>query len=561
VKPLRTLWLAACLAGAASSLAPSALADTYGPPIAQVEYVPPPVPIGPAQPPSGPISPLPPQKAAPETENGNRPVPRIAHVVAAGGEAAEGSATADAPPAISAFPTNLWAPDASIAVGHHYVVAANTGWITYYDKQGNQLATINPLQTSLSMNAFFAGFLNGKNANGTPNTQNINTIINLPVTPHFPKCTWTQDQSPQPAAGPEKSCVQQVYDARVQWDPWRNRFWVQAAARPLIWANQTGAAQAEDPRLVRRFEMIAVSKTEDPRMGWYQYVLVDDYADWPRMTVNGRVVALGHQGDKNVWFLDADKLAAGNPGHGSVEINKYIWRAFPESDLLAYVTAHGDTGGMTYLLGVGNGGKTWTVYGFDVNDPDHMKKASFSTNDWAPIWVRNNPIFRGGYIYVTGSMAVASNRESIRVMRIPVHLQANREVTVSTSGGEGFLDLYFGRNGPGDAPTDLVSYHVPSLEVTSQGAMVLAYTRVGVQTAKPLYPEVRYSVVTANGQIERSRLVKAAASDVEPDSIDGGGSVDLTGAAIDPVDDRTVWSINPYGDNNGYHFLVSQLRP
>jgi hypothetical protein len=541
--------------------APRVPADTYGSPIAQVEYLPPPVPIGPVQS-SGPAVLALTGKAGPvATESGNeRPVPRAVHVFAGGSEPLEGTAPVDAPPAVSAFPTNLWAPDATIAVGHHYIIAANTWSMTYYDKQGNQLPVTNTLPTSLSMNTFFAGFLNGKNPDGTKNTQNINTVINLPATPHFPKCTWTQDQVPQPAAGPEKACVQQVYDARVQWDPSRNRFWVQAAARPLIWSG-SGAAQPDDPRLARRFEMIAVSKTEDPRMGWYQYVLVDDYADWPRMTINGRVLVLGHQGDKNVWFLDADKLAAGNPTHGSVELNKFVGAAFPEADVLAYVTHHGNTDGMTYLLGIGNGGKTWTIYGFDGNDPNHLKKQTFSTKDWAPIWVRNNPIFRNGFLYVTGSMAVAPNRESIRVMRVPLRVQNDRSIVASVLPADGFLDLFFGRNGPGDAPTDLVSYHVPSMEVTSNGDMVIAYTRVGVQTAKPLYPEVRYSVVRAKGQIERSRLVKAATSDVQPDKIDDGGNVDLTAAAIDPVDDRTVWSINPYGDNNGFHFLISQLRP
>lgn len=561
--------LAAALA-ATTLFAPSASADPpkaellIAPwPIAQVEYSPAPVQKNPF-----PVQRLPmtPNQPAKEVHYYGPSVSssRVPHIFWPGvKETIEPASGGEASPAISSFVTNLYAPDAQIAVSHHFVVANNTGWMTFYDKLGNQLPTKNSLPTSLSMNTFFAGFLNGKNPDGSTNTQNINTVINLPVTKNYPKCTWTQDQQPQPASGPQESCVQQVYDARVQYDATRNRFWVESAARPLIWQ---GGPKVDDPQLVHRYILVAVSKTEDPRDGWHQYVLVDDYSDWPRMTINGKHLVIGHQGDKNEFVFDADKLAAGNPGHGDVLLQYFAASSFPEADVIAHVTHHGNTNGMTYLLGIGNQGKSWTVYGIDGRTGGAaatLKKATFSTNGTAAIWVRNNPIYRNGLLYITGALCVTANctRESIRVLRVPLNPQPNGDLAISTSPGAGYLDTFFGRSGPGDAPGDEVSYHVPSLEVTKNGDMVIAYTRVGVKTQKPLWPEVRYSVITHKGDIKRSRLIKAAASDVQPSVIDDGGGVDLTGAAVDPADDTTVWSINPFGDNNAYHLLISHLRP
>ncbi len=499
-----------------------------------------------------------------EEPEGMRRLPTKRHGSPPTSVVAEASFPLPSPPPLSSFTTNLYAPDATIAVGKDVIVAASSSTLTFYDKKGVMLAPKHNLGTTMSMLNFFGGFFADKLPNGSVNTQNLNRILALPATPNYPACDPANYKA-------QPSCVQEVYDSRVQFDPSRNRFWVQAAARPLIWKNKPPAAETDE--LYRRFILVAVSKTEDPRDGFCQYVLVDEYADWPRMTIHGKRLVLSHQGGKKVFVFDADKLAAGNPGAGPVLVQKFLESSFPESQVLAQVTHHGNVDA-TYMLGIGDGGKSWTAYAIVPGAPGggvQLLKTTFTTPDREGIWVRNNPIYRDGKLYITGGDCeewddLAKNkkgycrRELVRVLRVPLARSGNK-LTVSKDTALGYLDISFGNRGPGDDPSDRVSYSVPALEVTKTGEMVLAYTRVGQMTAKPLFPEARYSVFLHDKPTpHRSALIRAGNSLVST-VITGGGVIDLTGAAIDPVDDTTVWAIVPYAFNGGYRFTIAQLKP
>src|SRR5262249_41634512 len=126
------------------------------------------------------------------------------------------------------------------------------------------------------------------------------------------------------------------------------------------------------PTQPRRFIAIAVSRTEDPRKGFHRYALVDEYSDWPKMGVHDHYLVLGHMGSPNVYVFDADKPAAGNPGHGPVRLAKLDASSAPGWQFINPVTHHGPTGGVTFLVGT-NGSDQLTLFG--LLDPDPTRAA------------------------------------------------------------------------------------------------------------------------------------------------------------------------------------------
>src|SRR5262249_21347396 len=110
----------------------------------------------------------------------------------------------------------------------------------------------------------------------------------------------------------------------------------------------------------RRFTFVAVSKAEDPRKGFWEYVLVSDNADWPLFSVrNGRLL-IANNGGKRVYVFDAKKLIDGVASHSWLAT--YSDRDFPESTVITPVTQYSDADGLSLILGRGD--NQLTVYAF-----------------------------------------------------------------------------------------------------------------------------------------------------------------------------------------------------
>jgi hypothetical protein len=191
----------------------------------------------------------------------------------------------------NSVPWNSDPIDPMVAVGNQYVVVSDTSNIAFFDKQKvQQLDKKNEMPTSVSTNEFFRGFISETNADGSFNESNINHYLG------FPKPCDSTDY-PQ-TINENRFCVDEFYDTRVFFDSTSKRFFVIAYARNQLWqysgngacmqykdkpksdtsacVNTTKLGQfctlpsKDNCDLIRRYVVFAVSKTEDPRDGFYQ---------------------------------------------------------------------------------------------------------------------------------------------------------------------------------------------------------------------------------------------------------------------------------------------------
>jgi hypothetical protein len=152
------------------------------------------------------------------------------------------------------------------------------------------------------------------------------------------------------------------------------------------------------------------------------------------------------------------------------------------------------------------------------------------------------------YTYASGAWCQQINPAPtdcpLKVRLIAIQLNwANNQLSLSK-----VLDYSFGHNGPGDNSMDLVSYELPSLEVTKNGDVVIAYMRRPVQTVNTLYNEVRYSLFYHNENTTRPSAVlkKGEGAANKPH----GDGLDLAVQSLDP-DGLTAWITHAYAKADG----------
>lgn len=403
---------------------------------------------------------------------------------------------------------------------------------------------------------------------GGPNPDSINHRL------HFvPGDPLTCDPM-KPRAG--NACVQEFYDTRVLWDPQRRRFWVESAARNHLWAcTPTAQKPCTEPKEStsqhRRFIAVAVSLTEDPRDGFHRYVLVDEYADWPKIGIHDRYLILNHRGDSHLYVFDADKLAAGNPDRGPVLLATLDARSFPGARFLAPVTHHGPSDGATYLLG-SNGSRKVIPFALVNPDPSRAMPPRIVAGPAVTlgenvVTLENNAVFRDGKLHFTfdewvpGALAHEPYRR-VRVVRLPVQRDGAR-VWSSDDPARGYLDVAIGGREPDDAPGDVIEYEKPALDVNARGDMVIVYSRRGYRTRGELPPEVRYSIFYGGEPRPRPGVLLRRGSTMGlPDIDTPEAGIDLSFAQTDP-DDATVWITHAYAarDSHGYKQIVAAVRP
>lgn len=458
--------------------------------------------------------------------------------------------------------------DPMIAVGRQAVIVTQDHQIDFYSRGGSLLAPKNDLPTSLSATDFFRGFWTPKNPNGTPNTNNINTHLGFPVG-SVATCDATQDLPPFP-------CVDEFYDTRAIYEDSHRRFFIISAARNHLWP----AGNKYDP-LVRRYYAIAVSVSEDPRDGFHQYMVTDSNStDWPLITANHGTVAVGHLSEPEagkpaitIWRTDDLILGKANPdlwSYGKVELGADV--------VLVPVVQYSDTFGMTLLV---KRGSPMTVYAAPFRQSGAAKPALVAVNFdvSSPLArLRAAPVYRNGMLYITTPITITPRvpdktpeRNSVRLIRLPLKVTASDISILKT----GYFEWSFGRNALSDDPQDLVSYDLPALAVNKNSDMVFVFARIGVQTKKPLFPEVRTTVWRATDNLpQRSQLLqkgnyqpmKVHKNEVTSTATTPYDTTDFGSAVVDPVDDTTVWVTHMYanpsgGNTDGYKQVVGKLKP
>src|SRR5262245_27619524 len=217
------------------------------------------------------------------------------------------------PAAAAKFIPGVEGVDAGIAIGNQYIVVAHDHRIAFFDKSGNPLPGKDGFATNMSSTAFFGAFLAPKRQDGGINYDNINRHLQFPANAAI-KCN--PGESP-----PKFPCIDEFYDTRVLFDPTSKRFFILSAARHELWrgdapGHNNPGGQYDAP--TRRYVAFAISKTEDPRDGFHQYMLTEsNYRDWPRISVNGAVFVIAHNsgGDANsyvAYVLSVNALKSGD---------------------------------------------------------------------------------------------------------------------------------------------------------------------------------------------------------------------------------------------------------
>jgi hypothetical protein len=183
--------------------------------------------------------------------------------------------------------------------------------------------------------------------------------------------------------------------------------------------------------------------------------------------------------------------------------------------------------------------------------------------------MRAGAIYHNGRIHFVGVKKVQDGtppRYSVRVVRIPVW-PVGGGLVASTSPASGFLHWVFGKNALEDAPTDLVSYEVPSMAVNGHGDMLFGYGRVPISTQKPLLPEARYTLWRANeAKQRRSRVLKPGNFQPIKDgaALTFFGGLDFSSTVVDPADAKTFWMALFYGDSSrptAFKTVVGKVVP
>jgi hypothetical protein len=511
------------------------------------------------------------------------------------------------------FQPDIGGVDPMIAVGKEYVMVSEDHWIEFFEKDGDLAGTQSPSKagepTCLHVFLFFGGFLAPQNADGSVNRNSINRHLRYPSNVDS---TLECDPTTAPPASP---CITDFYDTRISYDHYRGRFVILSAARGF---NLGTARGSEGDAIARRYLAVAVSKTEDPRDGFDQYITTEsNYSDWPRLAINDGVLVSGHWGCKNpddsdpcqdgdhklvplntralrpmAYVFNTDDMLAGQPAPRN-------WKIYPyqtHGGTLFPVIHHGPTQGFTYLV------HPVLATGFDLfrfsqpaTDWVHLPQLTSATIDIAdPFHGFGEGLhFQNGQLYFAGGIKmvdrvpnVSPERWRVSGTRIAVTPTSGGGFTVGPCPGNGCLQFNFGSIDQDDPYGDNWSYEMPSMAVNAAGDMFLVHGRAPLFTAKPAGQEVRFRIYYNDSRgLQDGRLLQAG-NTVLKDLYCSGTQLETTPvaenfihfvyasstcagqkdfqdygtAAVDP-DGLSFWMAHAYGDSNGFKFVAGKVVP
>jgi hypothetical protein len=508
------------------------------------------------------------------------------------------------------------ANDPQIAAGFKYLAVTGYNKIWFFEKSGAPLPNLPlPMKTRELFYPLFA----------PDNPDNINHYINLPPGKSCDPTIdpWTTDPTLRLKV---QYCLGDIYDTRVVFDPTRSRFWIVSAVRSTYAYGFKDTFNTDfDPACQRRKIVVAVSKTEDPRDGFYYYwynMLVDDgicnsedtnspcpgsqyypsdAADYPTIAVNERYfieanTAGNRNADRDYSFinvLDADAMAKGS---ASVDSWSYWNIAAPDGSIVKGVVQpviqHSPLpNGATmlvqnykdsktqqwYLLVMGFAPKSGSTYPalktvrvpvapyMDgvADGPMPGTKRKLRLNNMGSQLMR--AAYRNNKLYVIGMDCWPAARPAcITALRlIGKDVWDFLSLPSITTGPE--LDRTFGIRGKSD-PADAVMYYGnPGVDINAKGDVVAVYMRTGDK----VFPEARYSIYYHNEKdIRPSTLLHGGTLSLCYDTDDPKappycGNMDTAGIAVDPTDDTAIWVAHYFANASpqGGYFAIGKVVP
>ncbi|MBV9215081.1 MAG: hypothetical protein JO053_02805 [Acidobacteria bacterium] len=466
--------------------------------------------------------------------------------------------------------TDLETRDLQIAASHTHVVITSYHKITFWTRDGTLLSDQNTVD-------FFK-----------PAKDDINKVLKDPadstklVSASFP--------------------INEFYDNRVIFDTYRNRFWVVSLTRNM----GPGSADAAHRVTV---SSIAISKTENPQDGWYQYWMAP-CRDYQAIGVSKKLFVIGYSSGSNfpeygfLSAMDPAALANGSSGQKATVLggfknpngsaaNAYMQPA------LQYGNSYKD---LQFFVSNPSDGSTNIVWALDPANLTQLLQVSVpvaastppKTAQQAsnadiphpqmiyPVWGGNGlpvrgpdlvmkAIFRNNKLYWVWDDSIPGDARQIRFIRLNRVDVSAFPANLLLPQVTGSIDRRFGKRNAADPPNDIFSYYMPALAVNKDGTMLITYSRTGAT----IWPEARYSVYfEKDPDIRPSQLIRKGeypvgvedpASGQPVDNRPAAGIFDYNGAAVDPLDDRSVWTINVYGtkqsSGKGQYSLVVKRIP
>jgi hypothetical protein len=513
-----------------------------------------------------------------------------------GGSTQEGSPT----PPTAAAPAGGWAVspslglgsrDAGIAVGYHHVVVTTTDTLAIFDKNNGQVTG-----PSVSSGNFFSPLLAGINASLNLPGYPIDTIYDLRVIfDEYRGRFWVAALGRNHYARDSASCAEQSLR--------RSKFLVavSASADPTgQWAMYWWDAIRDDG--ICKFKGTCSTPTSTkttpcahtpncPGVGPVcpsSTFIPGQGADYPMIGISETWFMESNwtSNGATVMVAPADDLAGVFGGPPPPQGKYNAWRVpvlYNDNTLAGGVLQpavhHGHVpGGLAFLASARNG-NTLVVWSLDspngvpqltehdvpvscyLASPAGLGALQKPSPPGVPVAARvdlgiigdtvTKAVYRNGRVYATwhdcvhwGSARTCDSAEQKNCLTA-VRL-ASVDVSTLTGSLSAGIDRTFGRSNQADPAGTLYSYGWPSLEVGKSGAIVVGYNRSGAT----IFPEARYSVYYANQlDINSSQLSQAGQFTLtEPVAGDDQsvGRLDITGIALDPSDDGTVWMAQPY---------------
>ena len=476
--------------------------------------------------------------------------------------------------------------DPMVAVGKQYVIASQDHWLRFMDKSGTFLPSKAGEPTVVSSGMLFQQLWIGTNPDTTVNRQNINLHLRFPLTDRT-------DMSCYPATNnPMTPCMDEVYDTRVYYDQYLGRFVIVAAVRHSLGINDVTPDGAPYAPIVRRYVAIGISRTEDPRDGFQQYMFTEpNYSDWPRMGVADGVLVIAHNAAKSTaelkpmaYIFSTADLAAGVAEPRNFKIYPYQ----TDGGGLVPVNHFGDTGGFVHMIKrLEEGIQTFSLHDVATlwDNPPLFLNSFLAPLDQRLRGMGEGVVFRNGILHFAGMTSisdripnVAAPQWKVRVLKIPMFTSSSAAFP-SVNPADGFLDFDLPALASSDAPSDLVSCEVPALAVNNAGHILISYGRTPVFTAQPLEQEVRSTLLYNDFRgLQVSKLLRAGEIVLKGKQVGElvdlpighnknysgqADYIDLSFAVVDPSDDNAFWFTNEFASTTtgAYKQVIGKVIP
>ncbi|MBA55188.1 MAG: hypothetical protein CMK89_12105 [Pseudomonadales bacterium] len=473
--------------------------------------------------------------------------------------------------------------DPMVAAGRNFVVVSTSQEVSFRDKEGAPLATKNGVFSTIATQTMFAEFLDRESANDI----NKHTGFILPCdSPVYPNTTLN------------KFCVGRVLDTRVYFDALGNRFIILAEAKNVIrtdlwrpeeypdkfsgskngfeWCGvyenaRTGKDSALPSTsycaLARRHQFFAISKTEDPRDGFYTYAIKkQNYVDFPWGSVNAEgdmfTIGAANPGTKYgavATVIRLSDLRNGNPEPRYFQLSRAdLIAAHPntvdtstspyKNNLYnpAPIVQHGSGAGLqghTLLLSPLNRWKPGynpdvipgmtdklRVFGFGSPQGQGIKPVvhyaeSVMPDPFLPSFPMHT-VYRNGNLHMAWQVTetVRPKRKQLRYIRVPISVTSTpgnviKFQSVFSTGYSYWVTSFLDK-------TNLF----PALAVNANEELIVPYRRGGGAEIRLIRWHPDWSSPATNGTLMHLADVTWKERDI-----------DYSWAVVDPADDQTFW--------------------